>query len=180
MDQSRPRTTLRIAEVKTLSPFGWKSNKTWDELFTLAEQKGDWISIHTDPRWGGSYDHLRVARSRTFKPILAKGIHATDTEVDRALSAGADYVLVVGRVPPYKRVLVEPTTLDDLRTLPAGYKAVWNARDLSTGLPKPYTFQEAREVWKGWLCQASFIRSWDDVHPGADAILVGEHLPEFR
>lgn len=179
MDQKRTRTPLRIAEVKTQSPFGWKSDKTWDELFAIADKKGDWISVHTDPRWGGSFDLVRRARLKTFKPILAKGIHATDSDVDRALSAGADLVLVVGRLPPHRRVLVEPTTLDGLRTLPEGYRAVWNARDLTTGEPKPYTFQDAREVWKGWLCQASFIRSWDDVDPTADAILVGEHLAEF-
>lgn len=179
MDQKHSRTALRIAEVKTQSPFGWKSDKTWDELFAIADKKGDWISVHTDPKWGGSFELVRKARMRTFKPILAKGIHATDTEVDRALSAGADLVLVVGRLPPHKKVLVEPTTLDGLRAIPEGYRVVWNARNLSTGLPKEETFAQAREVWKGWLCQASFLRSWDDVDPTADAILVGEHLPEF-
>lgn len=170
---------IKIAEVKTKSPFGWVSDKPWDELLLLADKIGDWVSIHTDPRWGGSLELVQEARKRTFKPILAKGIHSSDTEVDEALSAGADYVLVVGRLPPHRNVLVEPTTLEGLRAIPNGYKAVWNARDLATGLPKPYRFAEAREAWPGWLCQASFLRSWDDVHPLADAILVGEHLPAF-
>ena len=38
-----------IAEVKTGSPFGFKSGRTWGELFKTAERAGDVISIHTDP-----------------------------------------------------------------------------------------------------------------------------------
>ena len=61
-----------IAEVKTASPFGWSSNRSWEELFDLANQYGDIISIHTDSRWGGSFDLLKQARQQTTKPILAK------------------------------------------------------------------------------------------------------------
>ncbi len=171
---------ILIAEVKTKSPFGWSSDRTWEQLFDIANQVGDWISIHTNPRWGGSFDLVQKARALTTKPILAKGIHASDTEIEEALAAGADYVLVVGRLPPHRSVLVEPLTLDDLRNVPDGYKAVWNARDLSTGRPKATTFAQARAAWPGWLCQASFLRSSADVHPEAEAILVGERLPTFH
>jgi hypothetical protein len=169
-----------IAEVKTKSPFGWISNRSWDELFILAASIGDWISVHTDPRWGGSLELLEKARSFTSKPILAKGIHASDMEVEEAFSAGADYVLVVGRISERPNLLLEPTTLDGLRAVPDGLRGVWNARDLSTGLRRPEPFSEAREAWPGWLCQASFVRSPADVHPEAEAVLVGEHLPSFR
>ena len=67
-----------IAEVKTQSPFGYKSDKSWDELFEVANKVGDIISIHTDRRWGGSFELLQKARSLTNKPILAKGIHKND------------------------------------------------------------------------------------------------------
>ena len=44
---------------------------------------------------------------------------------------------------------------------------------------KKETFEEAREIWKGWLCQASFIKTWKDVKEGTNAIFVGENLVNF-
>ena len=70
-----------IAEVKTESPFGFKSERSWGELFAVANENGDILSIHTDSRWGGSFDLIKKAKSLTNKSILAKGIHATDSEV---------------------------------------------------------------------------------------------------
>lgn len=170
-----------IAEVKTQSPFGFRASKTWDELFEIADRVGDMLSIHTDPRWGGSFDLIKKARALTNKPILAKGIHAHDEDIERALATGADWVLVVGRMPSVHldRCLIEPNTLSELAQLPTEIRAVWNSRDLSTGASKKETFEEARKVFSGWLCQASFIRSIADVEKGADAVLVGEHLDEF-
>ncbi len=172
---------ILIAEVKTQSPFGFKSDKSWDELFVLADTVGDIISIHTDPRWGGSFELVAKAKGLTKKPILAKGIHATDADVQKAIDAGADYVLVVGRVPAIhvEKCLIEPLTLAELAALPENLKAVWNSRDLSTGGLKKETFEEAREVFRGWLCQASNIRTKADIKEGADAVLVGECLAEF-
>jgi indole-3-glycerol phosphate synthase len=170
-----------IAEVKTHSPFGWEAGESWEELFELAERVGDIISIHTDARWHGSFELLAKARARTHKPILAKGIHATDAEVVRALEAGADYVLVVGRVPGMHlaQCMVEPNTLTELAALPTAVKAVWNSRDLATGGRKPDNFAAARKVFGGWLCQASNIRTVRDVDERADAVLVGSHLRQF-
>lgn len=170
-----------IAEVKTKSPFGWKSDKSWDELFTIANRTGDIISIHTDVRWGGSFNLIKKAKSLTNKPILAKGVHATDNEIKRALDAGADYVLAVGRMPVVHsdKCLIEPLTLDELRTIPKNIKVVWNSRDLSDGSIKKETFEQARGIFKGWLCQASNIATSNDIKKGANAILVGAHLPEF-
>jgi indole-3-glycerol phosphate synthase len=170
-----------IAEVKTQSPFGWKSAKTWDELFALANSVGDIISIHTDPRWGGSMEAISRARALTKKPILAKGIHATDAEITEAIERGANYVLVVGRIPLVHLdvCLIEPNTLAELGDIPNTLKAVWNSRDLSDGGFKSETFARAREAFLGWLCQASNIRTVADVERGADAVLVGTHLEEF-
>jgi len=170
-----------IAEVKTQSPFGYKSHKTWDELFEIANRVGDIISIHTDSRWGGSFELLKKARSLISKPILAKGIHATDEEIQQAIDAGADWVLVVGRIPEIfpEKCLIEPVTIEELKMIPSNLRAVWNSRELATGGLKKETFAEARKAFSGWLCQASNIRTKKDIQAGADAILIGTHLVEF-
>lgn len=170
-----------IAEVKTQSPFGWKSNDTWDELFEIANQHGDMLSIHTDSRWGGSFELLEKARKMTKKPILAKGIHASDEEIAQALACGGDWVLVVGRIPQIHRekCLIEPNTLEELAVLPTNLRAVWNQRDLTNGLTKAETFPQARKVFNGWLCQASFVENTGDIQEGADAVLVGTSLKKF-
>lgn len=170
-----------VAEVKTKSPFGFASGKSWEEQFKLANQIGDIVSIHTDSRWGGSMELVKMARRLTSKPILAKGIHETDKMVDDAVKAGADYVLVVGRLPEIRKEIcwIEPLTTGELRTIPESYKVVWNTRDLRTGKPKAETFEQARGSWHGWLCQASYIKDMKDVKEGADGILVGEGLGQF-
>lgn len=177
-----------IAEVKTKSPFGFISDKTWDELFVLAEKTGDMLSIHTDPRWGGSFDLIKKAKTLTNKPILAKGIHALDSDIEQAIASGADMVLVVGRTPseylskyPQHRskLLIEPHTLAELTKVPPDMHAAWNSRDLATGGKKTETFAEARKIFSGWLCQASNIGAIADIQEGADAVLVGQQLAEF-
>lgn len=172
---------LIIAEVKTHSPFGWESTKSWDELFQIANRIGDMLSVHTHPRWNGSLDLIRRARSLTDKPILAKGIHSKDTDITNALEAGANYVLVVGRIPKVHKdkCLIEPNSLKELKDIPESIKAVWNSRDLETGGLKTRPFEEARQIFSGWLCQASNITTIDDVNPDADAVLVGANLISF-
>ena len=139
------------------------------------------ISIHTDPRWGGSFDLILKVRPLTKKPILAKGIHQNDDEIERAIQAGADFVLVVGRIPEVhlSKCLIEPASLRDISGIPPETRLVWNSRDLDTGGLKKETFEEARALWKGWLCQASNIKTIEDIKVGADAILVGTDLIEF-
>ncbi|HEY4511884.1 MAG TPA: hypothetical protein VJH55_03530 [Candidatus Paceibacterota bacterium] len=170
-----------IAEVKTKSPFGYVAEKSWDQLFEIANRIGDIISIHTDPRWGGSFDLIKKAKTFTDKPILAKGIHATDKDIEKAIKAGADFVLVVGRIPLVyaDKCLIEPLTLEGLKIIPTAARAVWNSRDLDTGGMKKGTFEQARKIFSGWLCQASNIRTVSDIKEGADAVLVGTHLEMF-
>lgn len=142
---------------------------------------GDIISIHTDPRWGGSFELIKKAKMLTDKPILAKGIHKNDDLVQQAVDAGANYVLVVGRIPEIhlEKCLIEPLTLEELKKLPPSIKAVWNSRDLETGGLKTEFFEQARNIFNGWLCQASNIKTIEDIEEGADAVLVGTHLIEF-
>ncbi len=173
-----------IAEVKTLSPFGWRASKSWQELLEIANMHGDWISVHTNPRWGGSFRLLNHACSHTNKPVVAKGMHEDDKEVLRGFAAGAKYVLVVGRIPKIADVfrdglLIEPRSLAELATIPHDMKVVWNSRDLETGGFKTETFNQARAIFPGWMCQASNIKLPNDVHSTADAVLVGEAMPEF-
>lgn len=170
-----------IAEVKTRSPFGYISEKSRDELFMVAEKIGDIISVHTDPRWGGSFAILQKARVLSKKPILAKGVHTTDDEIKKAIHLGADWVLVVGRIPKVhkEKCMIEPINLQELKTIPKDSRVVWNARDLANGDLKLETFTEARKIFKGWLCQASHIKTVADIQKGAQAVLVGTHLLNF-
>lgn len=154
---------------------------SWGELFDIANQHGDWLSIHTDYRWGGSYDLLENAKQRTERPILAKGIHSTDEEVAKAVECGADYVLVVGRVPGVyvEQCLVEVADAGQFMEFDSSVKAVWNQRNLANGARKAERFDDVRHIWPNWLAQASFIRYPKDVCPDADAFIVGTHLAQF-
>lgn len=177
-------STVFIAEVKLKSPFGYSSPQCWEYVFDLANDcpRSDMLSIHTDERWGGSWDHLKEARKRTNKPILAKGLHPTDDDVRKALDLGANYALVVGRQVGNDLVtkcFIEPIDFRQLSAIPAWMMVVWNSRDLTTGNNKDMDFAAARYVFPGWLCQASNITSVEDVHPDADAIIVGQELENF-
>jgi indole-3-glycerol phosphate synthase len=176
-----------IAEVKTGSPFGYHSDKSWDELFEVASSVGDMISVHTDPRWSGSFDLISRAKGLTDKPILAKGIHENDDHVRLALKLGASAVLVIGRLPAdvlRSSCLLEPTSLEQLKEFLSitddTQRFVWNSRNLINGSKRdPAEFQIARKLCSGWLCQASMITTPDDIESAADAILVGEHIANF-
>ena len=98
-----------------------------------------------------------------------------------AIDCGADWVLVVGRIPAIypEKCFIEPTSLVELSKIPSNMRVVWNSRDLNTGGLKAETFEQARANFPGWLCQASNIQRVTDLKEGADAVLVGAHLEEF-
>ena len=183
-------TPTFIAEIKTQSPFGFKAKHPFVSLMEVAIQHGDWISVHTNALWGGDYDAISFVRRNTDKPILAKGLHETDDDIQRALDHGATYVLVVDRFPDrdrihYSNLLLErhdPHLLKhqmDNAPYLSYAKFVCNSRNLRTGLPKKAweldTFIEAGV----WVCQASGIKSIEQVDKRVDAFIVGEHLVEF-
>lgn len=179
-----------IAEVKTKSPFGFQSTKSWDYLFELANEIGDIISIHTDPLWDGSFDLIKKARKLTEKPILAKGIHTSNQDIIKAIDCGADFVLCVGRNPQFlpDKVIIEPNSLAELELLKDYPRIVWNQRELNhkhekfsnDKLAKIEEFGNARNIYKGWLCQASLITHRFDINDRADAVLVGTYLENFK
>lgn len=172
-----------IAEVKVRSPFGFRSSRSWNELFDIAEEKGDMISIHTNPLWGGDMKDIREARKRTKKPILAKGIHPTNDDIREALDNGADKVLVVGRLPHHKladKCFIEPADyLQFLEFAVTQDRLVWNSRDLNTGKERFEEWADIRPLCSE-VIQASNIKSMKDVYPDAYAFIVGENLPTFK
>ena len=183
-----------IAEVKTQSPYGFAAKDSWFELLQIADKVGDWISIHTNPLWGGSFEAISLAKKITNKPILAKGLHTTDDDVKRALDHGADYVLVVDRVPSSfnldtSKVIMELPAkiiiglLNGNADYRKNFKYCYNLRSLKTGLlHKASQLDEVTKVVKeagGWICQASGIHHRNMIHSDVNAFIVGEHLREF-
>jgi indole-3-glycerol phosphate synthase len=171
-----------IAEVKTQSPHGFKSEKTWDELFAIADKHGDMLSIHTNPLWGGSFALLRRARIFSNKPILAKGVHSSDDEIETALDLGASAVLVVGRLPKLsliKYCYIEPLNLVQGLMIPHDVPCVWNSRNLFTGKLKEETIYDMQNFFPGDIIQASNIKTMADVKPSAYGFIVGENLVNF-
>lgn len=180
-------TPLFIAEVKTKSPFKlFRVQYSQHLLLDLALEHGDIVAGHTEEPWGGSIESFREIATEAHacgKLAIAKGWHRHDAEVWDALDAGADLVLVVGRVPAPELAPVciyEPETHTELMKLAdRTQRVMWNSRELSTGERRHFDAGWALSVHGGWLCQASFITKPCDVIHGVDAFIVGEHLPTF-
>ena len=169
---------LFVAEAKFKSPFNPEFNVDPRIATRHAIKYGDIVSVHTNPLWGGSYEALAYVRDRTDKPILAKGFHDTIVEVKRAFDHGANYVLTVGWWPEDPRCWHECENLEEVRLTQAPY-AVWNARNPRTGEFRKESFHLARNLRKGWLCQASGIKKPTDVDTEANAYIVGTNLETF-
>ena len=173
---------LFIAEIKTVSPFGFKSQHSFDYLLDVAIANGDWIAIHTDPRWGGDLSLIRKARKKTDKPILAKGIHVSNLELRQAIHNGADWALIVGRSPSQDiacKCIFEPTSLRQLDGYSSTGAIMWNSRDLQTGGLKKETWTDMRKKYPFFAIQASNIKTKADVKSDANAFIVGTCLVDF-
>lgn len=183
-----------IAEIKTQSPFGVKNDESFHSLMTYAIKYGDWVSVHTNPLWGGSFEAIEYVRRFTDKPILAKGIHSKNDDIQKALDYGANKVLVVDRLPHNLlqppcdgKVIFELSNLINIEKVSYDFiqwgEFLYNGRDLSTGLGKKSIADYAKYREKfNWLCGASLIKSPDDVqsyYPNCDAFIVGTNLVEF-
>lgn len=180
-----------IAEVKTKSPYGFESGYSRNRLFDFAATFGDWISIHTDARFGGGFDDIYFARKETNKPILAKGFHVHPDDIQKCFDLGAAYVLTV-QFPNRRtnkvilrysnKILFEINSTLGIKDEDL-LKYVYNGRDLKTGIGKKYIgdYKEYREKCR-WLCGASLIQRPEQVnqfYPNCDAFIVGENLPHF-
>jgi len=178
-----------IAEVKTQSPFGYRSEHSFIELLETADKFGDWVSIHDNALWGGDLEAITFARRYTSRPILAKGFHATDDSITSAIRHGANYVLVVDRIPHpqlWSKCLFEWNCFAHFKQAQDQeddrfdkQKFVCNSRNLRTGKPKQDNELPNYLNEKVWVCQASGIRTPADVNPLANAFIVGEHLMEY-
>ena len=154
-----------IAEIKTQSPFVYKSDFPFHSSMEKAVRFGDWISVHTNPLWGGSFEAIEYVRKFTNKPILAKGIHSKDDDIKKALDYGADKVLVVDRFPANlfranpDKLLIEISNFDDFEKysydLVQYGQIVYNGRNLLNGLPKKLNeYPKYREKCNGFVAQA--------------------------
>lgn len=182
-----------IGEIKLESPFGFKSPYSFNYLMDLCNRSPfiDWISIHTNILWHGDMESISYARMCTDKPILAKGIHATDKMAREAINRGANYVLIYNRVPDpndihLDRCLLEinsPKLIQELKeNRPFNeydLKFVHNARDLKTGLMKPKESLDEFLKLEVETYQASGIKTIQDVNPNVKGFIVGEHLVDF-
>lgn len=187
MERNRP---IFIAEIKTQSPFNFKSSYSFNKLMEYAINYGDWISVHDNALWGGDFETISYVRKFTHKPILAKGLHTTDDDVHRALEHGATYVLRVDVTPHHYRQL--PYTLWEYSNVHEADKArlffarearskmkfVCNSRDLRNGNVKESGLNTYLQMGN-WVCQASNIAKPDDVNPNVDAFIVGTNLVEY-
>src|SRR5258706_7213683 len=168
-----------IAEIKTQSPYGYRAMYPFLTLMDYAITHGDWVSVHTSALWGGDFATLDFVRKNTCKTILAKGLHSTDDDIKRALDHGADYVLVVDRVPyphaalgqwkVWENCIFELNNMNlftgNLEVYPSfkDQKFVYNTRDLRTGLPKKTNDLDTFIKAGVWVCQASGIHTPSDV-----------------
>ena len=89
-----------IAEIKRRSPSAGDLRPDADPatLARVFEQRGAAaVSVLVDERFGGSFDDLAAARSRTTVPLLAKGFFSRRGDLVRARQTGADAVLLLLR-----------------------------------------------------------------------------------
>ncbi len=182
---------LFIAEIKTQSPFGFKSEKPFAELMELAIKHGDMIAVHDTALYGGDYETISFVRKHTDKPILAKGFHSTAESIELAFKHGATHVLVVDWCPDAKffskpnGIIYEFSSLDlykqNLYRMDLFSSVMVNSRNLRTGNCNPEaTIENYRKVNnKAFLCQASNIRDIMQVNSDADAFIVGSQLQRF-
>ncbi len=169
-----PGSPLIVAEIKQRSPYGWSNPLKWERQLDICEEVGDIISVHTDPMWGGSLEHLAAVRKLTRKPILAKGFHPTIAHVRAALEH-SDYCLTVGWWPGNPRCWHEVTSLREMHYTEASH-VVWNSRDPRTGETRPESESAVQLQRPEWLCWASNVRAADSLKREYSAVLIGEGL----
>jgi len=115
LDPLRRRTRVGvIAEVKRRSPGAGAIAPGLDPvaLSNEYEEGGAFgVSVLTDTAWfGGSLEDLEAVRGARSVPVLRKDFVIDPVQVTEARAAGADMVLLIGRI-------LEPALLGDLRAM---------------------------------------------------------------
>ncbi len=177
-----------IAEVVTQGPDGYRAHRSWEELFNIANGYGDYIAVNVDPLWGGTIGRLQQARAFTSKPLVAKGVFHTDAEIQEARDAGADHVIVTGRVPEYPYgayCWVDPVTPGMLKRLPLTKfdVVVADGQNLYDGSAQPDMYDAvvtrmADETDYPHIVQAD-VRFQADIKPETTMVMVGRYLEEY-
>ncbi len=171
---SRP---LIVAEIKQRSPFLFESRFRWEQLLQRCGEVADIISVHVGRDYGGVPVDLQRAQKAQSLPVLAKGWHNTLPSVKASL-VHAEYVLTVGWWPDHPRCWHECLSVNEL-LLSAAPVVVWNSRSPRTGNSNPQFLQGFDWVAPDkFVVQASGIKDIKDIHPRANAILVGEGLQD--
>jgi len=177
-----PRPGL-IPEVLTHSPDGYDTQLCWEKLFAFACRISNVVAVNTDELWGGSLDRVRQAKRITNVTIVAKGMFNTDDEIRTTLDAGADRVVVPGRVPPFPLrtfCWIAPLGLNEVCRMLTDYDVVvGSSHDPFDGTPKPNELEQVSNLPHFRLVQDGLIKSPADIHPAADMYFVGRHLEEF-
>jgi indole-3-glycerol phosphate synthase len=206
----RPAEPLRLlTEIKLRSPSAGHLSRALapaERAIRYARGGAAMISVLTDgPFFGGSFDDLAACRDALDRELgdarpylLCKEFVLHPIQLDRALGAGADAVLIIvrclqhGELPDLVRAaeerglvpLVEVATLEELAAArAAGAKLVGvNARDLDTLKMDPARAAAVlAEIDPGTVAvHLSGLRGPDDVAQvaatRADAALIGEAL----
>ena len=198
-----PGKALRIlAEIKFKSPSAGELSKSMSvaERAACYERAGaSVVSVLCDsPFFGGSYEHLAIAKGACNLPILCKEFVIDEVQLDWAHAFGADLVLIIARcltLRTLKRLhqaahdrglipLVEIATLDEAQWVSdLDFPLVGiNARDLDTLRMDAGRAQQiiGRVGPERTRVHLSGLKTPDDVRlileSGADAALIGEVL----
>ncbi|MEW5839612.1 indole-3-glycerol-phosphate synthase [Nitrososphaera sp.] len=198
-----------ITEVKFSSPskgqirnFGTPS----EIALAMTEAGAVALSVLTQPYlFDGSVSNLYAVRKAVSVPLLMKDITVSDVQIDAALKAGADCILLIkavfdrnlaesgiDRLYDYAKsrglqVLVEAHTEQEYaETLAAGYEFVGinnrNLADLKVDLANTERLIASRGKGKSVIISESGISKPEDIRylrrAGADAFLVGTSIME--
>lgn len=100
-----------IAEIKRKSPSQGEMAMERDPVELALEYKeagADALSVLTDERYfGGSFEFLEAIKVSTGLPVLCKDFIIDEVQIERALAAGADMILLIVEVFSNKERLWE-------------------------------------------------------------------------
>lgn len=180
-----------IGEVKPMSPTGFKSDYSFNQLMAVCLECADLVCINTSALFGGCLDTIGYVAQYTKKPIIARGIFPTDKAIREAINYGASYCMISNRIDQLveinlARVIFEINDNDYLTSLIQDgvqlnpYKIMYDTTSPLTGEQKEENLLP--EILKGkvtWIGQKGKIKTIEDINPNVGVFSVGENLVEF-